>query len=83
MIPSLLLWPFFLFLPSWGRDEDGEATVADRSGAGNGGWRAKIRALAAGAREAEARLELAAIFVRVPFPSMNANPELQAIRMTS
>lgn len=28
-------------------------------------------------------LELNAIFVRVPFPSMNANPELQAIRMTS
>lgn len=28
-------------------------------------------------------LELNAIFVRVPFPSVNANPELQAIRMTS
>lgn len=28
-------------------------------------------------------LELNAIFVRVPFSSVNANPELQAIRMTS
>lgn len=32
---------------------------------------------------AEARLGLNAIFVRVPFSSVNANPELQAIRMTS
>lgn len=34
-------------------------------------------------RRRPAELELNAIFVRVPFLSVNANPELQAIRMTS